>query len=169
MRTKDKFDEPIFAGGGEGLYTGGLIFWHISRCTSYGICSKVTIKAPEYVKLTIKLTIKTPLTSFWSRIIKFEHIPLMLQCSFCWLSSVNCRLGLLLVVLTFCACWNQFRKSSHLRRNYIPGQNIWSKIEKSTKTGQKKKIWYLLLGAYWLLLPNFNFRKGDWTLGYVST
>ena len=30
------------------------------------ICSKLTIKTPEYINLTIKLTIKTPLMSFWS-------------------------------------------------------------------------------------------------------
>ena len=33
-----------------------------ARCE---ICSKITIKTPEYVKLMIKLKIKKPLTSFW--------------------------------------------------------------------------------------------------------
>ena len=33
-----------------------------------------------------------------------------------------------------------------------------------------RKVWYLLLqGFFWLLLPKFNFWKGDWALGYVST
>ena len=40
-------------------------FWHFSRRPRFEICSKLTIKTPEYVKLTIKLKIKTPLTSFW--------------------------------------------------------------------------------------------------------
>ena len=30
-------------------------------------------------------------------------------------------------------------------------------------------VWYLLLRVFWLLLPKFNFWKGDWTLGYIST
>ena len=38
------------------------IFWHISGCARCEICLKLRIKAPEYVKLTIKLTVKTPLT-----------------------------------------------------------------------------------------------------------
>ena len=37
-----------------------LAFWHISRRARCEICSKLPLKAPEYVKLTIK----TPLTSF---------------------------------------------------------------------------------------------------------
>ena len=41
------------------------VFWYFSRCGKCQICSKLTIKTPEYVKLAIKLKIKTPLTSFW--------------------------------------------------------------------------------------------------------
>ena len=41
------------------------IFWHFSRRATCEICSKLTKKTPEYVKLTIKMEIKTPLTSFW--------------------------------------------------------------------------------------------------------
>ena len=41
------------------------VFLHFSRRTRCEICSKLTIKTPEYVNLTIKLKIKTPLTSFW--------------------------------------------------------------------------------------------------------
>ena len=43
-----------------------LVFWHISHRARCKICSKLTIKAPDYVKSTINLTIKTPLTSFCS-------------------------------------------------------------------------------------------------------
>ena len=32
-----------------------------------------------------------------------------------------------------------------------------------------RKVWYLLLRVFWLLLPEFSFRKRDWVLGYVST
>ena len=49
------------------------VFWHFSRHAKCEICSKLTIKTPEYVNLTIKLKIKTPLTSFWPR----EHISLL--------------------------------------------------------------------------------------------
>ena len=34
---------------------------------------------------------------------------------------------------------------------------------------RKREFWYLLLRASWQLLPEFNFWKGDWVLGYVST
>ena len=53
--------------------------------------------------------------------------------------------------------------------NYNPGQNIWNKIDKSSKTGQDKKSLTPLSRVFWLLLPKFNFWKGDWALGYVST
>ena len=43
-----------------------LVFRHVSCRANCEICSKLTIKTPEYAKLTIKLTIKTLLTSFWS-------------------------------------------------------------------------------------------------------
>ena len=41
----------------------------------------------------------------------------LLHCFYCWLWSVNYRLGLLFVVLTLCACWNQFRQSFQPWRN----------------------------------------------------
>ena len=41
-----------------------LVFWHISRRARREIFSTLTIKVPEYIKLSIKLTIKTPLTSY---------------------------------------------------------------------------------------------------------
>ena len=83
-QTKDKFDEPIFGKGG-GLIFGKKntsicnllnllfilffsmkhVFRHFLGRARFEICLKLTIKTPEYVKLTIKLKIKTPLTSFW--------------------------------------------------------------------------------------------------------
>ena len=41
------------------------VFRHFSRRARCEICSKFTIKTPKHVKLTIKLKIKTSLTSFW--------------------------------------------------------------------------------------------------------
>ena len=43
-----------------------LVFWDISRHARCEICSRLIVKAPEYLKLTMKLTIKTPLMSPWS-------------------------------------------------------------------------------------------------------
>ena len=51
--------------------------------------------------------------------------------------------------------------------SYNPGQNIWKKLEKSSKLDRKRKVWYLLLRVVCLLLPKFNFWKGDWALGYI--
>ena len=53
-------------------------------------------------------------------------------------------------------------------KNCNLGQIIWNKIEKSSKTGRTRKIWYLLLRVFWLLLSKFSFWKEDWALGYVS-
>ena len=41
-------------------------FQRISHCAIYEICSKLTMKMTECIKLMIKLTIKTSLTLFWS-------------------------------------------------------------------------------------------------------
>ena len=51
--------------------------------------------------------------------------------------------------------------------SYNPGQSIWNKIEKSSKTRQEKRF-DIYFCVFWLLLPKFNFWKGDWALGYVS-
>ena len=37
------------------------------------------------------------------------------------------------------------------------------------KLDRTRKVWYLLLRVFWLLLSKFNFWKGDWALDYVST
>ena len=51
---------------------------------------KVNNKALEYVKLTIKLKIKTPLTLFWSLLLNLNIFHFLWQCFCCWLWSVNC-------------------------------------------------------------------------------
>ena len=48
---------------------------------------------------------------------------------------------------------------------YNPEQNMRILV----KLDRARKVWYLLLRVFWLLLPKFNFWKGDWALGYVST
>ena len=52
------------------------------------------------------------------------------------------------------------------------GQSNWNKKGKFSKTGQDKKIWYVLLRVFFffflLLLPKFDFLKGGWALGFVS-
>ena len=37
------------------------------------------------------------------------------------------------------------------------------------KLDRTRKVWYLLWHVFWLLLPRFNFWRGGWALGYVST
>ena len=49
-----------------------------------------------------------------------------------------------------------------------PGQGIWNRLEKSSKTGREKKGLILTLACFRLLLLKFNLWKGDLTLGYVS-
>ena len=49
------------------------VFRHFSRRARCEICSKLTIMTPEYVKLTIKLKIKTRCLF----IVNFEHISLL--------------------------------------------------------------------------------------------
>ena len=50
-----------------------------------------------------------------------------------------------------------------------PGLNAYNKVKKSSKIGQDQKALNLLLRNFWLLLPKFNFWKGDWELGSTST
>ena len=56
-------------------------------------------------------------------------------------------------------------------KTYNPGQKIWNKKKKRNpiKLDRTRKVWYLLLRVFCLLLPKFNFWNGDWALGYVST
>ena len=67
------------------------------------------------------------------------------------------------VILTF------LRPMFHLHRNL----QSWAKYLQQNReiqynwTGRKSLI--LLLRVFWLLLPKFNFWKGVWALGYVST
>ena len=90
--TKDKSGEPIFGVRGgtyirEGAYIReekhflqfavcqipfsfffssiNHVFSHLSLRARWGIYSELTIKTSEYVKLTLKLKIKTLLTWFW--------------------------------------------------------------------------------------------------------
>ena len=50
-----------------------------------------------------------------------------------------------------------------------PGQNIWHKVKKSSKTRQDLKNLSSNLCVFWQLLSKFNFWKKDGTLGCVST
>ena len=52
---------------------------------------------------------------------------------------------------------------------YNPGQNIWNKTKKMSKTAEhKKSLIYLLLSVSWLLLSKFNLWKKEWLLACVS-
>ena len=90
------------------------IFWYISSCARCEICSKLTITAPKYVKLTIKLTIKTPLTLF-SSLLTLNTFHFLLQRFFDWLWLVNCQLGLL---LDYCFNSNNLNHPKHAKRNF---------------------------------------------------
>ena len=76
---------------------------------------KVNNKDTRIRKVTDKTknkdTVDVVLVSLFLTLNTFHFL---LQCFCCWYWSVNCRLGLLVVVLTLCACWNQFRQSFHL-------------------------------------------------------
>ena len=87
----------------------------------------------------------------------------------CW-TSVYCIIEFFLAMsLDIEPCIIRPTVTDHSWLFYNPGQNIWHKIKKPSKTGQVKKVWYLLLYVFWLLLPKFNFWNEGWALGYVST
>ena len=46
----------------------------------------------------------------------------------------------------------------------ILGKIFAAEWESPVKLDRARKIWYLLLCVFWLLLPKFNFWKGDWAL-----
>ena len=54
-------------------------------------------------------------------------------------------------------------------RSCNPQQNIWNKLEGSRKTGQDEKSLLSICACFLTAIDKFNFWKGDWALGYVST
>ena len=103
---------------------GKIVFRYISRCARCERCSKLKIKTPEFVKMTIKVTIKTPLTWFWSL--------------YCWLWTHSiCCYSVFVVdvdqVIAGCGCWMLFwrfvpagiRRSFYLWRKYIKTRKYW--------------------------------------------
>ena len=118
-RRRDSF---LGGGGVLYLYLGGktlrysflcsskkFAFWLIWFCARYEICSKLTVKASEYVKLTIK-----SLLLMCSNLNTFQFL---LQCFYCWLRSVGA--GAIACCSDVCAYWNQLRRSFHLWRNLV--------------------------------------------------
>ena len=49
------------------------------------------------------------------------------------------------------------------------GKVFGTRWRNPAKLDRTRKVWYLLLHVFWLLLPKFNFCRGDGALGYVST
>ena len=89
-----------------------LVFRHLSCRGSCEMCSWLISKVND--KVNNKDTIDAVLASL---LLTFNTFDYLLQSFYFWIWSVNCRLELLLVVLTLCSCWNQFRKSFHFWRN----------------------------------------------------
>ena len=50
--------------------------------------------------------------------------------------------------------------SQNRARNYNPGQNIWNKIEKSSKTGQVKKILISTSACFLTAIAKVSFLVG---------
>ena len=48
-------------------------------------------------------------------------------------------------------------------------QSICTKLNKSRKMRQERKLWYLILLKLWTILHKSHFLKGSWTLGWVPT
>ena len=65
-------------------------------------------------------------------------------------------------------CFNNDSRKDSVIIYHNPGQNMWNKLEKSSKFRRKRKVWYLFSRVSWLLLPKFNLWTGDWALDYVS-
>ena len=59
-------------------------------------------------------------------------------------------------------CWRQYEKI------YNSGQNICKMWQNQTNFNNTRKVSYLLLSNFWLILPKTN-AKEYWTLGYVLT
>ena len=49
----------------------------------------------------------------------------------------------------------------------ILGKIFGAKWGNPVKLDRARKVWYLLLRVFWLLLPKFNFWRRDWALGYT--
>ena len=95
-----------------------LVLWHISRNERWKIKFKVKNKGTRISKVNDKVNSKDTVdVVLVSLLLKLNAFHFLLQCFYYWLWLVNCRLGLLLVVLTLCVFWNQFRQSFRLWRN----------------------------------------------------
>ena len=51
----------------------------------------------------------------------------------------------------------------------IPDKIFWTKKRNLTKLDKARKVWYLLLRVFWLVLTKFNFSKGSSALDHIST
>ena len=138
IRTMDKFNRSILGGRiyGEGAYiwqkkhsnlqsvkisTFFSSFRYKARISAYFASCKLDNNKNTRMrnindKVNNKDTVDVVLVSLLLTLNTFHFL---LQCFYCWLWSVNCQLGLLLVVLTHRACWNQFRQSFLLWRNWV--------------------------------------------------
>ena len=63
--------------------------------------------------------------------------------------------------------WTRFLNSTFFNFVFCSCQQNWNKIKKSEN--RTRKLWYLLLRIYWLLLPKIYFWKRDWALDSLST
>ena len=69
-----------------------------------------------------------------------------------WLMLVFFSMRLIKSIQSWCYNTNSMIQLSKkflfdLNENYNPEQNFYNRIEKSNKTGQDKKVWYLLFRA----------------------
>ena len=158
IRTKDKFDGPLFRGR---LIYGRAYIWdekhfnlqsvklitflsffqykarilgYLTSCKMWKMF-KVNNKGTRIPKVNNEVNNKDTLdVVLVSLLLNLNTFHFLLQCFYCWLWSVNCWRELLLVVLTLCVCWNQFRQSFHLQRNKVNKlhwQNEWKHFRKS--------------------------------------
>ena len=65
--------------------------------------------------------------------------------------------------------WDKILAGLWFYLSTILGKVFGTKLRNPVKLYRTRKVWYLLFRVFWLLLPKFNFWKGDWVLGYVST
>ena len=108
-----------------------LVFSHISRRARCKICSKLTIKTPEYIKLKVTSATKTityqnvsSVTQVKNFFISFKYVPFSRYSSFCTLNHP--KIYKISDVMMSISSWDRLHFWIHLLNHSLLSHQTWS-------------------------------------------
>lgn len=102
-------------------------------------------------------------------IFKYHVLSRSTTCEKTRIPSILYWISRFFLFLNMWICTKTLQISKILSVRLILGKKFRIKYWNPVKTERIRKVWYLYLRVFWLLLPMCNFIKGDWVLGYIST